>query len=52
MIDYDCIFDFQYTVANIYDDPMGKYGEEWGNAAFVDCKYVFTNFLNSIMLEL
>ena len=35
------VFDFEFTVKNIYDDSSGKYGVQWGNAAFIDCNYVF-----------
>lgn len=37
---------------NIFDESSGKYGVEWGNAAFIDCHYVYDLALDSMKTEI
>lgn len=42
------IFNFENKVANIYEEANGKYGSEWGDAAFIDCHFIFEQTIQSI----
>ena len=50
----DTTYNFNYalTVRDIYDEANGKYGSEWGNAAFIDCNFVYNSVISFMKDEL
>ena len=48
----DFIFDFKFKVASIYEKASGKYGQAFGNAAFVDCNNLGNALFNAILRQL
>ena len=43
----------QYSVANTYDVPSGKFQASYGSAAIIDCHYLLENMIGAVkaMLE-
>ena len=42
-------FTFDFVLKQVFEDALGKYSQIFGNVAFVDCHYMLSIFLDSVI---